>query len=156
MGAGGAGRVGSAGRPGRAARASGATVATLTASTTVAELLKNECGIGRPIEQCVLVAIPLEQPLRAFVLDERIVKRRFGRFQCGMRHVYRRRSSVDLRIDLAAIHDGDGLARTNAISNLDRDARQRAGQLRKNRDARLRHEIARDLKRRFEVRRADG
>ena len=69
MGAGGAGRVGSAGRPGRAARASGATVATLTASTTVAELLKNECGIGRPIEQCVLVAIPPEQPLRALVIQ---------------------------------------------------------------------------------------
>jgi hypothetical protein len=46
--------------------------------------------------------------------------------------------------------------RADAVANLDGHTRHRAGQLREDRDTRLRHEVAGDLKRRFEVRRADG
>jgi len=90
------------------------------------------------------------------VLDNRIGECRFSGFQCGMRDVHRRGSGVYLRVDLAAIHDGHRLARTDTIANLDGATRQCARQLRENGDTRLRHEIAGDLKRRFEVRRADG
>jgi hypothetical protein len=74
------------------------------------------------------------------VLDDRIGERCFGRFECGVRDVDGGRGGVDLGVDFAAIHHRHRLTRTNTIANLDGDARQRARQLRENRDASLRHE----------------
>ena len=77
----------------------------------------------------------LEQVLRAIVLEHRVGERRFGRLDRRLGDADGRRRGVDLRIDLAAIDRGEDLAGADPVADVDRNARQGAGQLRFHADA---------------------
>jgi hypothetical protein len=98
---------------------------------------------------------PVEQILSAIVLEHRIRERRFGRLETRLCDRYRGCRRVNLRVDFATVEGRYNLTRRYAISEINGHSRERAGQPCRNRDATLRHEVAGNLQRGFDVRHAN-
>ena len=109
------------------------------------------CGVESLPRHCSSV----EQILSAIVLEHRIRERRFGRLETCLCDRDRGRCRVDLRVDLTTVEGGHNLTRRHAISEINGHSCERAGQPCRNGDAALRHEVAGNLQRGFDVRHAN-